>query len=438
MYREAAHIIAPPLTHIINVSIQRQQFPAKWKTSLITPIPKSQPVSKDELRPISLLPIFSKICEKVILNSGMATELQKTFGPNQFGAMHNSSTTTALICIHDTITRLLEDPFIKGIFVIAYDFSKAFDQLGHDIIIRELSNSNFPISFVKWLNAYLSHRSQMVKINNTYSDQLLIKSGIPQGSVFGPFLFNSVVGSLRPKHDVCTIVKYVDDCTYIIPVYESARKLHFDEHLQMVQWSSHIGLRLNLRKSKQLWIPKTSTFVPEYVPDIFMASELRILGVYITPDLKWTRHVEYICGIAARRLYALRILKPHLGVKKLTSVFFALIVSLVEYCSPLLVGSLNQNDEVILKLLRRAHRIISGNHAPTGFLGLPNIKERRERAAIKLFNSISNNPSHLLHHLCPLKSLRTGRYIQPQTVSVRRRNSFFPRTVILINKIFTE
>ena len=211
IYKKAASILATPLTHIINISIEKRQFPECWKQSIIVPVPKSHPPSKEELRPISLLPTPSKICERLILNSGLSSGFRDSFGDLQFGGLKLSSTTAALVCIHDFITAALDNRQIVGVAVLAYDFSKAFDHLGHDTIVSALQANNFPSGFVQWVSSYLTNRSQIVKAYSISSQPLPVTSGVPQGSIFGPYFFNAVVGSLKPIHATTKIIKYIDD-----------------------------------------------------------------------------------------------------------------------------------------------------------------------------------------------------------------------------------
>ena len=125
IYKKAASILCSPLAHIINISIQRREFPDCWKHSLIVPVPKSQPPSKSELRPISLLPSLSKVCERLVLNSGLLGHFKKAFGVMQFGGLKHSSTTAALVCVHEFVTRALDDRECVGVAVLEYDFTKA-------------------------------------------------------------------------------------------------------------------------------------------------------------------------------------------------------------------------------------------------------------------------------------------------------------------------
>lgn len=436
LYKKAAHLLAAPLAHIINISILNRRFPDPWKHSLIVPIPKSFPVSKDELRPISLLPVFSKICERAILDSGLAHQLRQAFGQFQFGNVPRSSTTAALVAIHERITSALDDNRTAGVVVIAYDFSKAFDQLGHDTIILALIKNNFPEGFIKWIDHYLKNRSQRVKLSSTVSSARPIMSGIPQGSVLGPFLFNLVVSSLCPLHERTTIVKYIDDCTFVIPISPCTTQIYFEEHQNMVEWSSSVGLRLNLRKCKSLWIPKSPSFTISSIPDITPVNQLKILGVHLTSDLKWTKQVTFINKVASSRMYALRVLKPLLDRTDMIRIYNALILSIIEYCSPLMVGML-ANDELILnRIQRRAHRLICGSDCECE--RFCDLKQRRNSAAIKLLLTISNNPDHPLHPMCPKKSLRSNKFTQPVCRTSRRLNSFFPKTICSINGTFVD
>ena len=113
----------------------------------------------------------------------------------------------ALICLHNFITSTLDKKSRLGVLILAYDFTKAFDQLGHDVIIKTLADNNFPLPLIYWVSDYLHGRKQMVKIFNSVSKPLFVNSGVPQGSMLGPFLFNLVVGSLKPLNESTRIIK---------------------------------------------------------------------------------------------------------------------------------------------------------------------------------------------------------------------------------------
>lgn len=436
LYKKASCIIAAPLAHIINISIIRRQFPSAWKHSVIIPIPKALPPTLQALRPISLLPIPSKICEKLVLDSGLAALFRQSFGPLQFGNVPSSSANDALICVHDSITRAMDDPNTTGVIVLAYDFSKAFDQLGHDVIISALRENCFPKCFIQWILFYLSNRTQSVKVCNVTSKCSCVKSGVPQGSVMGPFLFNLVISSLKPIFTTTTVVKYIDDCTFIIPINRDSPDMCVVEHSHMLSWSSSVGLCLNLEKCKQLIVTKSLFAEPILVPDIRVVPELKILGVYFTSDLKWNQQIDFVNKCSSNRLYALRVLKPIIDRRELIDVYKGLILSIMDYCSPLMIGLLNKDMQKLERIQRRAHRIICGDDCCCSLF--PDLQNRRKLAAIKHLNDISANPMHPLFHICPRRSNSTGRFLQPLCMTSRRRNSFFPMSVSLANKTFID
>ena len=432
LYKKAAHILTPPLTHIINVSLSRQQFPSCWKHSVITPVPKTLPPTREDLRPISLLPVLSKICEKAVLDSGISARLRECFGNLQFGNVPLSSTTTALICLHEKVTRLLDMQNVIGVSIIAYDFSKAFDQVGHDVIVNALVASQFPLGFIRWIEDYLNARTQAVKVYDTISSRSPVTSGIPQGSVLGPFLFNLVISSLHSVHPSSSCIKYVDDCTFVIPMFRDSQSACLVEHAHMVSWSSSIGLQLNLRKCKHLFISNVSSCDPPLIADIQLVKELKILGVTFTSDLKWNHHLGNVHRLASSRMHALRILKPIVDKAGLVAVYKGLILSIIEYCSPLMVGMLSKDKSLVNRINNRVHRFVCGQECDCKLF--PDLQSRRYAASSRLLHKISSSPQHLLHRMCPPKTIR-GRYIVPPIKTVRRRNSFFPYMTILTNQI---
>ena len=431
IYKKAASIIAAPLAHIINVSIQLRKYPDSWKQSLIVPVPKTHPPSKNELRPISLLPIPSKVCEKLVLNTGLMERFRSAFGNLQFGGLKLSSTTSALVCMHDYITSALDCRQCVGVAVLAYDFSKAFDSLGHDDIINALNLNGFPSGFIQWTQSYLSKRTQRVRLHNVTSLPLPVISGVPQGSIFGPYFFNTVIGSLNPISPWTKIIKYIDDCTYVVPIYNNDSVTLSAEHKNILAWSRSVGLSLNLKKTKFLWIPRSLQSPPPSLPDLPSADHVRILGVTFSRDLKWDCHFDAVTKLSSKRLYALRVLRPIMPKEDLRLIYQAIIRSLMEYCSPLFVKLSVRNSTLLDKLQKRSHRIICHQDCKCDLL--EDLRLRRRHAAITFFNKVASFERHPLHFLCPPRSCRSERFLQPYCRTSRRLYSFFPAIVSLLN-----
>ena len=248
VYKISADIIANPLARIYNSCISSSYFPLAWKEAHVVPTPKCYNASINDLRPISLLCIPSKIFERLVFNS-VQNIFYSNFDSAQFGFRKNSSTSCALIKLHDHITKYYDNPVVAGIQVFALDYRLAFDCLDHNNIIRKLVRCNFPVSFIKLIFSYLHNRSQRVRLNNILSDLDFVTSGVPQGSIMGPSLFSLVMADLHCIKNSTCLVKFADDISLSIPIFYSCNNV-VEEIENIKHWSLSVGLNLNLKKCK--------------------------------------------------------------------------------------------------------------------------------------------------------------------------------------------
>ena len=172
-----AECLAVPLTSIINNCIAKAYFPKQWKIARVSPVPKiDNPVSNDQLRSISVLPVLSKVFEKLVA-------IQMTNYADHAHLLHDRisafrkghSTTTALLRVRDEI-------------MVLADFAKAFDAISFSATIVKLYKLSFSKPFLKWLLSYLSGRSQSVQIDDRKSSYQSSQYGVPQGSILGPMI----------------------------------------------------------------------------------------------------------------------------------------------------------------------------------------------------------------------------------------------------------
>ena len=145
LLKAARDILAPPLTHIFCLSLSSCTVPSRWKTANVVPVPKKNCTSISDFRPISLLPLPSKILEKIVLTS-VKDALIDLYGSNQFGFRPGSSTLLAHISIHDHITRQMDLPSSLSVVLITFDMKKAFDSLSHLCLLNSLSEGKLPTS----------------------------------------------------------------------------------------------------------------------------------------------------------------------------------------------------------------------------------------------------------------------------------------------------
>ncbi|MEM6999126.1 MAG: reverse transcriptase domain-containing protein, partial [Pseudomonadota bacterium] len=171
--------LASPLVNIINNSIDNHIFPDKWKIARVSPVPKiDQPTKLKDYRPISILPVLSKVYERVILSQlCQFIERNSLYCPNQSGFRKGHTTTTLLLKLRDDIIQVMSKSEVTLSLLI--DYSKAFDTIDHCTLIEKLKKLNFSNKSLKIIMSYLSNRQQFVQVNDKRSPTQAIHFGVP-------------------------------------------------------------------------------------------------------------------------------------------------------------------------------------------------------------------------------------------------------------------
>ena len=433
LYKAIAPFICVPLAHIFNLSVSTCTFPDLWKKSHVICLPKCSRPTIDDIRPISLLALPSKIFEKFVYNS-LRDNFNANFGPTQFGFRPKSSTTHALISLHDFATRSLDRPDVNGIQLISYDFSKAFDKAAHSVILNNLTICQFPRDFVSWVNSYLCDRTQSVRIGAVTSTARPVTSGVPQGSVLGPAFFSIMISSFSCLSSEAHCIKFADDITILFPLFRDSLNNNYigDEHIHFKEWSKTKKLFINDTKCKSLLINPSKITNHFFINDIPFVNEIKLLGVILNSQLNFNSHISYIVSRCSCKLFALRIVSRFLSTHHCINIYQGLIRSVLEYCSPVFVGLGANNSQKLENIQSRAHRIICGPSCDCNkFVSLA---KRRIAAATKLFVESASSTDSPIHCILPSRSSHnSNRFVQPPSFSARRFNSFVPFTCNNIN-----
>ena len=205
-------------------------FPDPCKIAKVKPLfKKGSKTDPSNYRPISLLPLLSKVFERVVLNQTEEfLSLNKVLCDYQSGFRKNHSTDTCLSFLNDKILKDFDDGLLTGMILI--DLQKAFDTINHDILLKQLSIIGFSDYTVKWFQSYLSNRKFTVNLENSFSEVSNISCGVPQGSILGPLLFLIYVNDM-PMAVKCNLFLYADD-TYL--VFQSKNVKDIEKQLNVI------------------------------------------------------------------------------------------------------------------------------------------------------------------------------------------------------------
>lgn len=437
VYKLLADHLSQPFTKVFNACLSQRVFPNLWKKGIIIPVPKSNPACLNNLRYLSMLPVPSKILEKLVLKK-MWPYFSAAYRIEQHGFRPGSSTTSALIQLTDDITSIYDDRKYSGAAVLSFDMSRAFDCVDHALVPQLLKDVHFPHGFIKWLQNYFTDRCGIVRLDGCYSSEVLINRGVPQGSVLGPPIFCTYIGSMKPCNEDVKIMKYADDITLVVPrdrvddfAYVSKIEMEIGN---IVSQADYLNLKLNLKKSKAMLILRPG--IPNDLQlSIPIENSLKILGMFLTDKLKWDLHVKLMCKKACQRLHILRRLRQFVSLRENHEVYVSIVRSVLEYASPVFVGLNKTLSQKIQALDKRAHRIIYGSDRSNWQCQCDKdiMNQRRFLSSEKFLLHILGHPNHILYSRIPHKMNYTQLYSIPFCRTEKRRASFFPFIVAQLN-----
>ena len=300
--KKSAHIICPVLAQHFNKLMMTGVFPDVLKVGKVTPIfKKGNQEDVGNYRPVSTLPIFGKIFEKVIYSRIYSFALsQNILDENQFGFRKSHSTSHAV----NYSVRIIEESIKKqnhvlGIFI---DLSKAFDTIDHSTLLTKLDRYGIRGNANCLIKSYLSNRTQYTEVLNEKSENLIIRYGVPQGSVLGPLLFLLYINDIANSSDLGTFILFADDTNIFISgktveeAYKKGNKLLSCIKKYMILNKLHINMskccfvHFKPKASKPVESPDTLQLHIDGFP-IKKTKATKFLGVVIDEQLSWGPHI---------------------------------------------------------------------------------------------------------------------------------------------------
>ena len=243
-----------PVTYIINLTLKQGIFPDSLKIAKVIPIFKQGSRSScGNYRPISVLCALSKLFERCILNQLIFYCLtENILVPSQHGFRSGYNAIDCMVDLIDEITKTFdEEKYAVSLFL---DLSKAFDTVNHSILLSKLDLYGIRGNANQWFRSYLSNRKQKVFVNGVESNFLLVNSGVPQGSILGPFLFLIYINDFEKATNYFSLRLFADD-TSLTATGKDLDVLFqriYSELPAIYEWLCSNRLTLNLSKTTYL------------------------------------------------------------------------------------------------------------------------------------------------------------------------------------------
>ena len=399
------NLISLPLSIIINQTLNTGIFPDTLKVAKVRPLyKKGDDRSFSNYRPISLLPSFSKIFEKVIYQQTYSYfQTHNLLYSSQYGFRSGHSTELAGLEIVDRIIQELDKNEIP--INIYLDLSKAFDTLDHDILLQKLKFYGITGINLDVFKNYLSGRRQYVEFENVNSDIMHIKTGVPQGSVLGPLLFIVYINDIANASNIFKCISYADDTTLtsILSLFGLNNTPHMYDNInteldKISEWLKINKLSLNVDKTKFMLfhMPQKNIETPIIIIDntvIECVDSFNFLGIYLDKYMNWKRHTDYIATKISKSIGILNRLKHILPTEIKLMIYNSLILSHINY-GILIWG---YHSDRLYKLQKKAMRIITvapyNAHAEPIFksLNILKISDIFTLFQLKFYHKLINN-----------------------------------------------
>ena len=298
--------LAEPLEMIFRESLDSGFIPDIWKKAFIFPIHKGgERTEPANYRPVSLTSHLMKTMERVVKRYLVANlEANNKLNDAQHGFRQRRSCLSQLLQHYDKVLGLLEEG--DNVDVVYLDFAKAFDKVDHGLLLRKMKKMGITGKLGKWILNFLLKRKQQVIFGGKKSTESEVLSGVPQGSVLGPLLFLIMINDIN--HDVGSNVSLFADDTRISSKISSEECVEtFQEDLEkLYEWQNANNMKFNGSKFELIRYgtktdikENTLYFTPEHEKIIEETDVIKDLGVNLTADMKFSKHVEKV--IATRK-----------------------------------------------------------------------------------------------------------------------------------------
>ena len=365
MLKELSEQIAVPLAFLLNTTLEKNEIPADWKKAYVSPIFKKGARNiAANYRPISLTSIPCKIMESIIKEAVLKHMVENNLlSPKQFGFISGRSTVTQLLkYLNKCVDILVSGGVVDAIYL---DFAKAFDTVPHSRLLGKLRSYGINGNVLKWIEAFLRDRTQVVKVNGEESFSAPVLSGIPQGSVLGPLLFVIYINDL-PDCISSDSFLFADDTKIFREITSAEDSVKLQRDLKALEdWSKKWLLQFNADKCHVLTLGKIENIVhthryelyDEQLDHVFEETDL---GVTIDHELKFEDHISKKVSKANSIVGLIRRSFAHLDGKLFKQLYTTFVRPHLEYAQAVWSPSSRKLVDMLENVQKRATKLVDG------------------------------------------------------------------------------
>ena len=452
----AAHEISLPLKLIFELSLRLHQVPSTWKHTTVVPIfKKGVKGSSANYRPVSLTSIPCKILEAIIADSITAhLTAHNLLHATQHGFICGRSCATNLILFMDKITEIVDRGGAADIFYL--DFSKAFDKVPHQRLLQKISVKGIGGHILAWITDWLKARTQAVRVGDVESEKSGVGSGVPQGSVLGPLLFDVFIDDIDDwAEQVDLMLKFADDTKGLKEIKGDSDRAKLQETLdRLVEWALKWCMEFNIPKCKIMHIGRRNPNFRYMMngQELQTVEEEKDIGVLVTNSLKPTKHCQKAANMGQAVLKQLAKNFHYRDRYTFKKLYIQYVRPHLEFASPAWSPWLEADKNVLEDVQQKAVKMISGLRSEDSYeekcreIGLDTLEVRRTRQDLvqtfKILNDIDKIKWDEVFTKSQDIAIRTTRaaadplnLVVPRAKLEIRKNSFFVRAPTLWNRL---